>query len=153
MEALGSFVGALNALLTIFGKCFGWLRCCRPRRSVDLFLKKPTLPLLVVQLGPLHLLESVLPCQGCGRIVDPRNVPSLICVLSLDNAFSAQVLDKVREARPLCGVHVSVVAIRNVFLVDLIGADPSSAEPSAEQLHELLLKGCAEVVDDLLRTA
>lgn len=63
------------------------------------------------------------------------------------------MLDELGEACPLSCVHVRMVAIRNVFLVDLVGSNTPGAESSAEQLNKLLLKSGTEFVDDLVSSS
>lgn len=47
---------------------------------------------------------------------------------------------------------MGVVAICDVLLVDLVGADASSPESTTEQLDELLLESGAEIINDPLCT-
>ena len=111
------------------------------------------MPLLVVHLCTLHLLQCVLPRQGCGRVVDPCNEPSLLGVFGLNDALSAEMLDEFGEARPLCSIHMRMVTIRDVFLIYLIRANASSTESPTKELNKLLLKGSTKVIDHLFGTS
>lgn len=111
------------------------------------------MPLLVVHLGALHLLQCVLSCQGGRRIVDPCNIPALVTIFGLHNAFSPEVFDKFGQTRPLRSVHMGMVTIRDVLLIHLVGSDPAGTKASAEQLYKLFLEGSAEIVDHLLCTS
>lgn len=57
--------------------------------------------------------------------------PSLLRLLHLALALTAQVLDKLSEGEPLRGVHVDVVLVSNELIVHHLGTHTTGGVPAA----------------------
>mmetsp|Transcript_19825 Transcript_19825/g.56973 ORF Transcript_19825/g.56973 Transcript_19825/m.56973 type:complete len:327 (-) Transcript_19825:241-1221(-) len=115
-------------------------------------------PLPLHPLGGLLLLRAfalhppavrLLPRQQ-GRIaLDVRDVPAPLRLLHDAFARLADVLDKVRQRRPLGAVHVDVIPVLDDLLVHVVGIHLLGAVPPAEGVHVGLLEFRRETVEEL----
>ena len=117
--------------------------------SFDLLPDQPRVAVILFLLRDLTLGLHRLPHLLLLVLGSVREEPALRGLVHLADALPPEVLDELRQRGPPRGVHVDVLLVRDVLVVDDVGAHPAVPVGCGHHIEEGPLELLAVATDEL----